>query len=144
MVLLIHMLFKIHTALVSLVVYSVLLFLPVSVYAQDSTGGLQPPAGSIATDIKPESVPQLVINTMFYIGTFLAVAYLMYGGIRWITSRGDKQGVEAARKHIMAAIMGIIVVAGAFFILQVVFNVLGADNPISKNFQLPTLKNINK
>ena len=106
--------------------------------------GLTPPAGSIASDVRAESVPQLVINILFYIGTFLAVAYLMYGGIRWITSRGDRAGVEAARKHIMAAIMGIVVVAGTFFILQVIFNVLGADNPISKNFSLPTLKNVGR
>lgn len=134
------MLFKVRVALVSLVVYLLLFSLPISVYAQ---GGLKPPMGSIATDVKAESVTQLVINILFYIGTFLAVAYLMYGGIRWITSRGDKQGIEIARKHIMAAVIGIIVVAGAFFIMQVIFNVLGADNPILRNFQLPTLKNIN-
>ena len=68
------MLFKIQTALVSLIVYSVLVFLPVSVHAQGSTDGLKPPVGSVATDIKPELVPQLVINIMFYIGTFIPIA----------------------------------------------------------------------
>lgn len=124
--------------LVSLGTLATTLALPLSAFAQE----LKPPAGSVASDIRPEAVPQLIINMLFIVASFLAVAYLMYGGIRWITSRGDKAGVEAARKHIIAAIAGVVVVAGAFFLMQLLFNILGADNPISKNFKLPTLKDI--
>lgn len=100
---------------------------------------IQAPAGAVSTNVDVNRVPQTVINIMFALATFLAVAYLMYGGIKWITSRGDKVGVEAARKHIVAAIIGLIIVAGAFFIINVVFRVLGAQNPLSGSFSLPTL-----
>jgi hypothetical protein len=62
----------------------------------------------------------------------------MYGGIKWITSRGDKVAVESARRHIVAAVIGLVVVISAFFILQVVFRILGVQNPLNNG--LPTLE----
>ncbi len=100
---------------------------------------LSPPPGSLNPNVDPTSIPQLLINMLFIIAAFLAVAYLMFGGIKWITSRGDKVAVESARKHIVAAIIGLVVVAGSFFILQVVFTILGADNPLKSGFKLPTI-----
>lgn len=111
-----------------------------SVYAQNIQ--LTPPPGSINPNLDAQKLPQLVINLLFGVATFLALAYLMYGGIKWITSRGDKTQVEAARKHIVAAVIGLVVVAGAFFGLRVIFTILGAggDNPLQNGFQLPTLQ----
>lgn len=105
---------------------------------------ISPPKGSVATDIKVENIPQLVVNLIFTLAIFLAVVYLMYGGIRWMISRGDKLAVESARKHIVSAIIGLVVVAGTFFILNILFNILGAENPLQKSFELPTLKNVGK
>ncbi len=98
-----------------------------------------PPPGFVNPDTQFEDVPQLVIKMVFGLAIFLAVVYLMYGGIRWITSRGDKMAIESARKHIVSAIIGIVVVAGTFLILQVLFTVLGVDNPLKCGFQLPIL-----
>jgi hypothetical protein len=103
-----------------------------------SPSGLIAPKGAVNPNINPTAVPQLVVNLLFAIAGFLAIAYLMYGGIKWITSRGDKVGVEAARKHIVAAVIGIIIVAGSFFALQTIFTILGAENPL-KNGALPVL-----
>lgn len=111
-------------------------------YAQTPRPFLEAPTGSVDATTQVESIPQLVINLLFGVAIFLAVAYLLYGGIKYITSKGNTQQVEAARKHIIAAVIGIVVVAGTFFIMQTVFTVLGADNPISQGFQLPTLKNV--
>lgn len=115
-----------------------MLILATTAYAQN-TGTLSPPPGSINPNIDPVGIPQLLVNLLFVVATFLAIAYLMYGGIKWITSRGDKMQVEAARKHIVASIIGLVIVAGSFFILQVVFRILGADNPLSGGFKLPTI-----
>lgn len=118
------------------------LFVTASVYAQD--GGLKAPGGSISTDIKVEAIPQYIVNALFLIAAFLAVAYLMYGGIKWITSRGDKMQVEAARKHIVAAVLGLVIVAGSFFALNVVFRLLGSENPLEDGFKLKTLEEVNE
>lgn len=118
------------------------LYVVALVHAQDNNG-LKAPGGSLAADTKIETIPQVIVNYMFLIAAFLAVAYLMYGGIKWITSRGDKMAVEAARKHIVAAIIGLVIVAGSFFALNVVFQLLGADNPLKQGFKFQTVKEIN-
>jgi threonine/homoserine/homoserine lactone efflux protein len=55
----------------------------------------------------------------------IALLYLLYGGIKWITSRGEKTEVEAARNHIIAAIIGLIVVFLAVFIVTIVLSAFG-------------------
>lgn len=118
------------------------LFVTASVYAQE--GGLKAPGGSIDSNIQVEAIPQYIVNALFLIAAFLAVAYLMYGGIKWITSRGDKMAVESARKHIVAAVLGLVIVAGSFFALNVVFRLLGAENPLEDGFKLKTLDQVNE
>lgn len=113
------------------------LFMATTAFAADST--LSPPPGSLNPNVDPTAIPQLLVNMLFIVASFLAIAYLMYGGIKWITSRGDKVAVESARKHIVAAIIGLVIVAGSFFILQVVFRILGAENPLAGGFKLPTI-----
>lgn len=112
------------------------LFVAVSVYAVNGDE-LKDPAN--LGNVDPAAVPQLAVNMLFMVAAFLAVGYLMYGGIRWITSRGDKVAVESARKHIVAAIIGLVIVAGSFFILQTVFSILGTNNPLKGGFKLPQL-----
>ena len=117
------------------------LYVATSVYAQQNIQ-FSPPPGSINPNLDAQKFPQLIIDLLFGVAAFLALAYLMYGGIKWITSRGDKMQVEAARKHIVAAIIGLVVVAGSFFGLRVVFTILGAggNNPLQNGFQLPILQ----
>ncbi len=103
-----------------------------------SPSGLVAPAGVVSADTDPTTVIQLVVNLLFSAAGSLAVIYLMYGGIKWITSRGDKVGVESARKHIVAAVIGLIIVAGSFFALTTVFRILGvSSNPL--NGVIPSL-----
>jgi len=103
--------------------------------------GFVAPSGTAQQSIS--GATSLVVNLLFILATILAIVYLIIGGVRWITSRGDKNSVEAARKQIVAAIIGLVVVAAAFFILNVVFGVLGVANPLGENFSLPTLSNPN-
>lgn len=105
-------------------------------YAQAGSALVAPPSGSINSNAPLEAAPQFVVNLLFSLATVLAVIYLMYGGIRWITSRGDRQAVDAAKKHITAAVIGLVVVVGAFFILNSVLGLLGVkDNPLKSGFK---------
>ncbi|MBI2442553.1 MAG: hypothetical protein HYV40_01435 [Candidatus Levybacteria bacterium] len=61
-----------------------------------------------------------IIQFLFVIAVILALGFLVYGGIRWITSGGDKGGVETARNTIIAAIVGLILVFLAYVILNLV------------------------
>ncbi len=109
------------------------LLMAASSFAQDSTTinvTLTPPKGSITTHCLTK-VPQFIIQLVFVIGVVIAIIFLIYGGIKWILSGGDKTAVETARNHIIAAIIGLIIVVGAFFIIGLIFQLVGADNPVT-------------
>lgn len=61
------------------------------------------------------------------LGVIFALIYLLYGGIVWITSRGEKTKVEEARDHIIAAVIGLIIIVLAVFILSIVLGAFGIN-----------------
>lgn len=65
------------------------------------------------------------VGTLLIIAALLAFFYLILGGIQWITSGGDKAGMEAARNKITHAIVGLIIVGAAWAIMILVQNFLG-------------------
>lgn len=75
--------------------------------------------------LNPSMTIQNIIVFFVVLAVIIALLYLVYGGIKWITSRGEKTEVEAARNHIIAAIVGLIVVFLAVFIVTIVLGVLG-------------------
>lgn len=68
-----------------------------------------------------------IVVFFIVLAVIIALVYLLYGGLRWILSRGDKTEVEAARNHIMAAILGLIVVFLAIFIVSIILAAFGLN-----------------
>jgi hypothetical protein len=81
-----------------------------------------------------------VIQFLFVIAVVLALGFLVFGGIKWITSGGDKGGVEAARNMIIAAIIGLIIVFLAYVVLNLVLTFLTGEGIGS--IQIPSLQNV--
>lgn len=74
------------------------------------------------------------LNFVLIIGALLVFMYLIWGGIEWITSGGDKGKTESARNKITAAIVGLIVLASAWAVLLLVLGFLDTDlNSLFKN-----------
>jgi hypothetical protein len=90
----------------------------------NSLGGIGNVICSLSTTSIGSTVQKIVIFIVI-IAVVIALLYLLYGGIKWITSRGDKTEVEAARNHITAAIVGLIIVFLAIFIIAVVLALFG-------------------
>lgn len=68
-----------------------------------------------------------ILTIVLAIAAVLAVVFLIWGGIKWITSGGDKAAVDIARKTIIAAIIGLILTFLSFFILSVIFGLFGLN-----------------
>ncbi len=59
--------------------------------------------------------------TIFIIaGIFLLVIYIVWAGIQWITSGGDKQKISTARSRLTAAVIGLIIILLATAIVNAV------------------------
>ncbi|HRN96041.1 MAG TPA: hypothetical protein PLD54_01175 [Candidatus Levybacteria bacterium] len=67
------------------------------------------------------------INILLIVAILGALFFLIWGGISWITSGGDREKLDKARKTIIFAIIGLIVVLLSFIILQTVGTFLGID-----------------
>lgn len=108
------------------------LFLALPAYAQTSVDPCTKSSGIAATLCKlgGDQIASTIRNIIVFfviLAVIIALLYLVYGGIKWITSRGEKDQVEAARNHIIAAIVGLIVVFLAIFILSIILAAFGVE-----------------
>lgn len=60
------------------------------------------------------------LNILLGSGAAVALFMLVAGGLMYITSSGDKQAVETAKKTLTYAVIGMIVTFGAITIVQIV------------------------
>jgi hypothetical protein len=89
-------------------------------------GTIDQPKG-FADDIG--SVINAVLSFVMVIAALLVLLYLVWGGIEWITSGGDKGKTESARNKITAAVIGLIILAASYAIFLLVLNFIGFSNP---------------
>lgn len=99
------------------------LLAPMTVLAANT---VTPPTGFITTDLG--SLISWILNIVFAIGAIIALFYLIWGAFNWITSGGDKGKTADARNRIIAAIVGLILLAATWTLLTVVLNLLGAGS----------------
>ena len=70
---------------------------------------------------------QTSYNWVFLIGVFLAVVAILFSGIQMVTSGGDSEKLARARMRLIFGIIGLVVVVGAFFIVNVVIRMFGGS-----------------
>ncbi len=68
------------------------------------------------------AIIKTVINVFSIVVGVVAVIMIIIGGFRYITSNGDSNNVSAAKNTIIYAIIGLVIVALAQFIVQFVLN----------------------
>jgi hypothetical protein len=67
------------------------------------------------------------IGVALLLAGILVFVYLVWGGIQWITSGGDKGKTEEARSRITSALIGLAIVAAAWAIMQLIAFFFGID-----------------
>lgn len=78
---------------------------------------------------------QTVINNLILLGSFLALVMVIFSGIQWIMSKGDPIRIASARRRFLFAMVGLIIMLGAFFIVRVIVFVTGGN---TEDFLNPT------
>lgn len=77
-------------------------------------------AGTGNTDIT--NVIKLIVNIFSIVVGFLAVIMIIWGGLRYITSGGDSGKITTAKNTIIYALIGLVIVALAQFIVRFVLS----------------------
>jgi cytochrome bd-type quinol oxidase subunit 2 len=100
--------------------------------------GLLAPASTLAVNVVPPAISGLpgdqnstvtrelmtLIDTALVVAGLIAVAFLIYGGFRYITSAGNDEVAEGAKKTIQNAIIGLVVIILSYVIIAVITNAL--------------------
>jgi len=102
--------------------------------AQLAQGTANPPiniqAGGQFNALVGYTIPGLIsafIVIVLIIAALLFFFMLIIGGIRYITSGGDKAKAESARGMITSALIGLVIVFAAWAIVQLVQNFFGIN-----------------
>lgn len=88
------------------------------------------PGQGFAVPLETLTLGQVIGAAIVLILIVAAVVFffiLIIGGVRWITSGGDKAATEGARNQITAALVGLVIVFAAWAILQLVQLFFGVD-----------------
>jgi len=64
---------------------------------------------------------------LFIMSGVVAVFFIVYGGIKYLTSSGEAKAVESARKVITWAIIGLVVILSSFMIVNIIADLTGVS-----------------
>ncbi len=87
------------------------------------------------------SLINFVLRLVLVIAALLVFLYLVLGGIEYITSGGEKGKTEAARNKITSAIVGLIILAASWAILNLALGFLGLGDLNSAINRVGDIKN---
>lgn len=88
------------------------------VYAQQNIP-LEPPVGwGNLAKITIPGIISTAIKLILVLAALIAFVFLVIGGIKWITSGGDKEGTKGAQGTITAALVGLVIVFAAWAIIR--------------------------
>lgn len=72
-----------------------------------------------------------IFTLMLIVAGVMAMGFIIVGGIKMITASGDPKALTSARGTVLHAIMGLVFIALAFAIVQIVQYLLKSNIPIS-------------
>ena len=82
-----------------------------------------------------DSVVIRIIDIALFVGGGIAVLYLIYGGVTYVTAGGDQEKATQARTIIVNAIIGVVIIALALTLVTWVGGALsGVTNAGGGNF----------
>ncbi len=91
----------------------------------------------------PDQAPALIgqtlsnILTLLFGGAGIAFFFMfVLGGLKWVTSGGDKEKIEGAKKQITSAIIGLILILSVFVVIGLLNHLFGVN---LIDFKLPRL-----
>lgn len=71
----------------------------------------------------------VTLNIVLLVVGSLAVAFLIWGGLRYILASGNEEAAEKAKKTIMSAIIGLLIVVLSFTMITIITRFLITGSP---------------
>jgi len=104
--------------------------------------GTKTTAGAAGLTSYGTSIPTIIGNALGAVLSFVGVLFfglMLYGGIMWMTSRGNQETEKKALNTILAAVIGIIIVLGSYAITTFVFSNVIKGGSSTSSVTTPTV-----
>jgi len=98
--------------------------LPTTVHAVD-IGAIFGPATSGYTTVN--SLVNVITHNLLTVAGIIAFLGVVFAGIRMIQSAGDAKAQEQSQGALTAAVIGLLIILGAYFILEIAKVIVGFD-----------------
>lgn len=85
------------------------------------------PTGGLGSGGTLEKIIKIGIEVLIILGVVLALIFIIFSAIQWITSEGDKQKLQTARARLTYAIIGLLIILLAIFIVNFVGGAFGIN-----------------
>ena len=82
---------------------------------------------------------QLIAGGLIYAAGPVAVLMIAIGGFRYVTSRGDQAQMENAKKNILWAIIGLLVIIVSYAIVTNIINIVSTTGVVETDIVDPEL-----
>ncbi len=109
-------------------------------YAQTSQPLCPPGTFANLCNLRPSKAGGIVgtvLTVILIIAILMSLFYLIWGGVRYIASGGDRAKIDSARSMLIAALLGLIISLAAFFIVGFVLSFFTGKG--LSNMNIPTL-----
>lgn len=125
---------------------SILNFIIKSVYASDINVGPIKGIGDFGfetntvtgseTKTQFGTILSTLITTITVVGGLAFVIFFTLGGLKWLTSGGDKGKVQEAQQQMTQGVIGLVAIVAALFVVGIVGGALGINilNPFTTLF----------
>src|SRR5476651_1226206 len=80
---------------------------------------------SCDTSLKVSTLFTRIADDLTYLVGAISIIMIIYGGIRYVISRGDAAQIKAAKETILYAVAGVVVAIVAFAIIKFVTSTIG-------------------
>lgn len=71
-----------------------------------------------AGSVNIQTIVTFALNLLITVAILLSFFFVLFGGLKWMMSQGDKKQVEEAQKTLTFAIIGLVIVLLSFFLLN--------------------------
>jgi NADH:ubiquinone oxidoreductase subunit 6 (subunit J) len=71
-----------------------------------------------------------MVDVFIIVGAIATFFFLLWGGISWLTSGGDKAKTEEAQKRITGAVIGLAILMAVYVIYKIILQFFGLSDAI--------------
>ncbi len=116
----------------------------------DVFGKIKPPVNGLGGGANPsQDIATLIaglINTVLVAIGIIALVYMLWGALSWVTSSGEKEKLQKAQARIRSAVIGILVAIFVLVLFNAIFSIALPNSGIMTpsgggfKFTIPTFR----